>query len=337
MTKKIGAFIARGLQPFSVVEEPSFIDMIRCAIPEYVVPSRKTFSRTVVPNLYEAKKKELKERVRNVFDNGGADVGQRNRAPALINVTMHDADEWSATETNRDGLARLGGCTGLSISLEPEQIRELAREINQTIASLTDIDAILRETGPDLALAKELKARADLARDKANKILDTAKKVLQNLNDAEQAQDRAKQAIEKARDNIEAAEKDLDQIEDATASAQGVANRSLDQVGHLQDRLAELKKKYSQNNLDARKAVNEAKAADRQAEQAQQASEAEELEEQYKRAMADLSGKSAASGDMKDRAEKLRERARKLAEGVNSKTTMLQGEALSKFCAIWRH
>ncbi|CAN8007093.1 unnamed protein product, partial [Ixodes pacificus] len=75
-----------------------------------------------------------------------------------------------------------------------------------------------------------------------------------------------------ARDNIEAAEKDLDQIEDATASAQGVANRSLDQVGHLQDRLAELKKKYSQNNLDARKAVNEAKAADRQAEQAQQAS-----------------------------------------------------------------
>ncbi|KAG0444628.1 hypothetical protein HPB47_013578 [Ixodes persulcatus] len=34
MTKKIGAFIARGLQPFSVVEEPSFIDMIRCAIPE---------------------------------------------------------------------------------------------------------------------------------------------------------------------------------------------------------------------------------------------------------------------------------------------------------------
>lgn len=56
MSKKIGAFIARGLQRYSVAEEPSFIDMIRCAIPEYVVPSRKTFSRTVVPNLYETKK-----------------------------------------------------------------------------------------------------------------------------------------------------------------------------------------------------------------------------------------------------------------------------------------
>ncbi|KAH6947105.1 hypothetical protein HPB50_017087 [Hyalomma asiaticum] len=43
MTKKI-AFIARALQPYSVVEEPSFIEMMCCAIPEYVVPSRKTFS-----------------------------------------------------------------------------------------------------------------------------------------------------------------------------------------------------------------------------------------------------------------------------------------------------
>ncbi|KAG0409789.1 hypothetical protein HPB47_013098 [Ixodes persulcatus] len=100
MTKKIGAFIARGLQPFSVVEEPSFIDMIRCAIPEYVVPSRKTFSRTVVPNLYEAKKKELKERVRNVFDNGGAECvtlttdGWTSRAgDSYVCVTAHMMDQ----------------------------------------------------------------------------------------------------------------------------------------------------------------------------------------------------------------------------------------------------
>lgn len=54
--------------------------------------------------------------------------------------------------------------------------------------------------------------------------------------------------------------------------------------------------------------------------------EAEDLEAEYKRAVADLGGKSAASGDMKDRAEKLRERARKLAEGVNSKAQQLQGQ-----------
>ncbi|KAH8019298.1 hypothetical protein HPB51_018810 [Rhipicephalus microplus] len=73
MTKKIAAFIACGLQPYSVVEEPSFIEMMRCAIPEYVVPSRKTFSRTVIPDLYAAKKNELKKHIRAVFDDGGAE------------------------------------------------------------------------------------------------------------------------------------------------------------------------------------------------------------------------------------------------------------------------
>lgn len=214
-------------------------------------------------------------------------------------------------------------CIALSISLEPEQIRELAREINDTIASLTDIDAILRETGPDLSLAKDLKARADLARTKANKILDTAKEVLQNLDDAAEAQGKAKQAIDQAREHINTAEEDLAQIEDAAYKAQGVANRSLDEVGGLQDRLAELKKKYTQNNLDARKAVVEAKGADRLAGQAH--NEAEDLEAEYTRVVAELGGKSTASGDMKDRAEKLRERARKLAESVNSKTQLLQG------------
>ncbi|XP_077546511.1 laminin subunit beta-1 isoform X2 [Haemaphysalis longicornis] len=214
-------------------------------------------------------------------------------------------------------------CIALSISLEPEQIRELAREINDTIASLTDIDAILRETGPDLSLAKDLKARADLARTKANKILDTAKEVLQNLDDAAEAQGKAKQAIDQAREHINTAEEDLAQIEDAAYKAQGVANRSLDEVGGLQDRLAELKKKYTQNNLDARKAVVEAKGADRLAGQAH--NEAEDLEAEYTRVAAELGGKSTASGDMKDRAEKLRERARKLAESVNSKTQLLQG------------
>ncbi|KAH6933471.1 hypothetical protein HPB50_015419 [Hyalomma asiaticum] len=53
---KIAAFIARGLQPYSVVEEPSFIKMMCCAIPEYVVPLRKTFSRMVIPDSYAAKK-----------------------------------------------------------------------------------------------------------------------------------------------------------------------------------------------------------------------------------------------------------------------------------------
>lgn len=62
MPKKIGAFITRSLQPYSVVEEPSFLDMI------YAVRfwSTSAVSHTVVPNLYATKK--------NAFGhNGGAE------------------------------------------------------------------------------------------------------------------------------------------------------------------------------------------------------------------------------------------------------------------------
>jgi hypothetical protein len=50
------------------------------------------------------------------------------------------------------------------IQLEPEQITELAQKINDTIASLTNIDDILLETSEDLSLANNLKNEADLAK-----------------------------------------------------------------------------------------------------------------------------------------------------------------------------
>lgn len=50
-----------------------------------------------------------------------------------------------------------------NITLRPEQIDELAEGIRDSIASLTDIDQIIRETHGDLNLAKSLKARADYA------------------------------------------------------------------------------------------------------------------------------------------------------------------------------
>ena len=84
------------------------------------------------------------------------------------------------------------------ISLRPEQITDLARRINDTIASLTDIDAILAETSGDLASAKALKERADAAKADAQGILTVAQQVLDSLATAQAAQDRAQQAIQTA-------------------------------------------------------------------------------------------------------------------------------------------
>lgn len=52
----------------------------------------------------------------------------------------------------------------MTISLGPDQIRDLARQINETIRGLTDIDAILDATRDDLDNANRLKDRANKAK-----------------------------------------------------------------------------------------------------------------------------------------------------------------------------
>ncbi|KAG0423820.1 hypothetical protein HPB47_000430 [Ixodes persulcatus] len=58
MTKMIGCFIARGMHSYNVVKEAGFLDLINCAMLDYIVPSRTMFSRAVIPELYESKKKK---------------------------------------------------------------------------------------------------------------------------------------------------------------------------------------------------------------------------------------------------------------------------------------
>lgn len=51
-----------------------------------------------------------------------------------------------------------------NIQLQPEQIKELADNINKTIASLPDIDTILSDTAENLGYAQKLKQQADQAK-----------------------------------------------------------------------------------------------------------------------------------------------------------------------------
>jgi uncharacterized membrane protein len=51
----------------------------------------------------------------------------------------------------------------MSISLKPDQITELANEINSTIQGLQNIDGIIKDTQDNLTLAEKLKERADNA------------------------------------------------------------------------------------------------------------------------------------------------------------------------------
>lgn len=64
MTKMIGNFTGHGMHPYTVGEEGGFIDMVAFAMPDYSVPSRMTFSRAVIPDLYESENGKRRESCR---------------------------------------------------------------------------------------------------------------------------------------------------------------------------------------------------------------------------------------------------------------------------------
>lgn len=67
MTKMIGNLIARGMHPYTVVKEGGFTDMVAFGMPDYSVSPPTTFSRAIIQDLYESKKKGSKEKVAGNF------------------------------------------------------------------------------------------------------------------------------------------------------------------------------------------------------------------------------------------------------------------------------
>ncbi|KAL1472965.1 hypothetical protein MTO96_039036 [Rhipicephalus appendiculatus] len=98
MTKAIAGFVVRGMHSYNVVEELGFLAIVNAAIPEYVVPSRTTFSRTIIPELYASKKRSLMDNLQAVIDSGVEAIsittdGWTSRAnESYLSVTCHVMD-----------------------------------------------------------------------------------------------------------------------------------------------------------------------------------------------------------------------------------------------------
>lgn len=57
ITRAVGAFIAKDLQPYSVVEDVGFRHLVKTLDPRSVVPSRTHLSDVVIPDLYDKARK----------------------------------------------------------------------------------------------------------------------------------------------------------------------------------------------------------------------------------------------------------------------------------------
>jgi len=211
----------------------------------------------------------------------------------------------------------------MSISLTPQEIMAKAREIEDTIAGLTDIDSILDATRDDLNTAGRLKTRADTAKAAADAILSTAQRVLGALDEAEEAQNKASDAIDQAKFDIENAEGDLTQIESEVESARQVAGDTLGTVNTLKEEASELKRKFLENDERVMRAETEADLAEVQAKQAEL--DAVDLENKYKEASDSLGAKYNETKVTKDRADGLRDRASRLYQEQYEKLERLKG------------
>ena len=60
-TESIAKFLATSMQPFNLVEEESFKEMVKTLNSRYSVPGRKHFSTTAIPNMYATAVEKLKE------------------------------------------------------------------------------------------------------------------------------------------------------------------------------------------------------------------------------------------------------------------------------------
>lgn len=63
INEKIMKLFTSDFQPFRIVEDRGFRELMNYAFPNYVIPTRKYFANNMLPALYEKTKAELKERV----------------------------------------------------------------------------------------------------------------------------------------------------------------------------------------------------------------------------------------------------------------------------------
>lgn len=63
ITNKIARFIVKDLRPYRIVDSPEFRDVVKTLNPQYNMPSRKQFSETVVPKLYNEVKADVKAKL----------------------------------------------------------------------------------------------------------------------------------------------------------------------------------------------------------------------------------------------------------------------------------
>ncbi|XP_064464290.1 zinc finger BED domain-containing protein 4-like [Ornithodoros turicata] len=95
---KVARMIAVDLQPFSIINDRGFLELMTEAVPGYTPPSRTSLSRTIIPKLYDDTRRKVQEELRAAFENGmesisfTSDMWTSCANEAYISLTCHFLD-----------------------------------------------------------------------------------------------------------------------------------------------------------------------------------------------------------------------------------------------------
>lgn len=271
--------------------------------------------KNILDKLGEAKEEtqNAKNEVQSVYNKTLKAKNESEHARADLEKLLKDIGSFLSNDKAKpENIRKLAEETlAISISLTPEQIRDLAAQINSTVKGLTDIEKILNETNDDLNRARRLKERADKASLEAGDVLDTADHVQKALEGAKMSQDKAAIAIDQVQEDIKNAKEDLQMIENIMSTSATNATKSLKIIKVLKDRLNSLEQKryISQDKLStAMKLTDQAMKTAIEAEKI-----AQDLEAKYNSTSGTLRNKYNATAASKERAILLKKRANELA------------------------
>ncbi|XP_038867517.1 laminin subunit beta-2-like [Salvelinus namaycush] len=210
----------------------------------------------------------------------------------------------------------------LSIPASPQQIRHLAEEIKDRVQSLSNVDAILKQTQDDVRKAEQLLQEAKKARNRADGVKSTAETVKRALEDAKTAQAAAEKAIQRAKVDIGETEVRLAQIESETSSSEHDLNNAMDRLGNLGREIDGLKLKRAKNSMAAARAEETATMARDKANDAKQILDGE-LTDKYHTVQDLVDRKAKTVQEAKKTAGRLRDEAKELLKDAQNKLQRL--------------
>jgi len=208
-------------------------------------------------------------------------------------------------------------CLNSQMTMDANQIKTLAAQINAATASVTNVQRINDETRDPLAKAQELKHRANQAKRLAAAQLISAQNVTKSLGDAEDAQSDAEAAVQAAMKDIQDARKDLAFIESEMQDAATISNITFTETRDLMEKQKSLQTAYISNENQVKKAQTAAEEAKIQATKAN--ADLYALNSKYRTVSETLTGKEANIGSAKDQALGLQRRANALSNSASQK------------------